>query len=311
VTTDQLLEVATERHRAGDLPKARCLYQQVLANAPGHAVALFRFGLLELQDGHAAAALAFIEQAAAACPSDLGYQFGLGEALTALRRWEEAAIAYRRVLHADPYLADAHFALGLALQSAGDYARAITSYQAAARFQPEFADAFNNLGSCHWLLGDLPQAEAAYRQALAFRPHCASVMSNLGMVLQAAGHVDEAVELLRAAVGLEPEAALPAVNLGAALCRQRKFGDAASVLRRTLQRDEKNAEAAYNLGNALHGLGKLREAMEQYGKAIDVRPDYTMPSLTWAISTRNWANSTSPRRRLRPPFAPNRLLCAP
>src|SRR5580658_5850960 len=112
MTTDQLLELATQRHRAGDLSEARRLYQQVLAEAPWHAVALFRFGLLELQEGRAEAALMQIEQAVAASPGGMRYQFGLGDVLAALGRWEESAAAFRRVLNADPRSAEAHFALG-------------------------------------------------------------------------------------------------------------------------------------------------------------------------------------------------------
>ena len=124
-------ETATERHRAGDLAEARKLYQHVLTETPAHAVALFRAGLLELQDGHPQAALALIEQAAAAAPGEPRHHFGLGQVFQALHRHAEAAAAYRRVLHADPRSADAHFALGVSLQSLGDHADAMVAYETA------------------------------------------------------------------------------------------------------------------------------------------------------------------------------------
>jgi predicted O-linked N-acetylglucosamine transferase (SPINDLY family) len=274
MTADQLLDLATERHRAGDLTEARRLYQQMLAEVPDHPVALFRISLLELQVGHPEAALALIERAITAAPGEPRYQFGLGQALAALRRWEEAASAYRRFLDADPQSADAHFALGIALQALGDLGGAIGAYEAAVKCQPDFAEAFSNLGNCHQLRGDLRQAETAYRQALAIRPNYADAMSNLGAVLQKMGRIDEAIELLRAAVALHPDVALYAVNLGSMLSRQRKFSQAATLLQHTVERDGKNAEAAYNLGIALQGLGRLREAAEQYSNATTLRPDY-------------------------------------
>jgi protein O-GlcNAc transferase len=273
-TTDQLLETATERHRAGNLAEARRLYQHILAEMPTHAVALFRGGLLELQDGRPEAALALIEQAVASAPDEPRHHFGLGQTLQALRRYEEAAAAYRRVLQADPRSADAHFALGTALQSLGDYGNAIDAYQAAAHFQPDFSDALNNLGNCQQLCGRLQQATAAYSQALALRPDNVGAMSNMGTALQEMGRIDEAVELLRAAVDLQPMAASHAVNLGIALGRQRNFAAAETVLRRTLDQNANNPEAVFNLGNALHGLGSLREAADQYRRAIALRPDY-------------------------------------
>jgi len=274
MTPDQLLELATERHRAGDLSEARRLYEQVLAEAPAGTVALFRLGLLELQDGRPREALTLIEQAIAGAPGEPRYQFGLGEVLAALRRWEEAAAAYRRVLDADPRSAAAHFSLGNALQSLGDYGRAIGAYEAAVQFKPDFADAFNNLGNCYQLSGNLLQAETAYRRALALRPNYAGAMSNLGTVLQEMGHIDEALQLLRAGADLQPEVPVYGVNLGSALCRQRKFSEAATVLERTIERGGNNSEAAYNLGIALQGLGRLSEAAEQYRNAAELRPDY-------------------------------------
>jgi len=274
MTTDELLQLATKQHRGGDLHEARRLYQQVLAQTPAHAGALFQMGLLELQAGRPEAALAPIRQAAAAAPDEPRYQFGLGKVLAALHQWAQAAAAYRRVLQADPSSAEAHFDLGIALQSQGDYPGAIAAYRAAVQFQPEYAEALNNLGNCHQHLGDVPAAEAAYRQALAQRPNYAGAMSNLGTVLQDTGRIDEAVALFRAAMELEADNAAHAVNLGGALCRQRSFSEAALVLRHALDRDGNNAEAAYNFGNALQGLGRLPDAADQYQRATILRPDY-------------------------------------
>jgi protein O-GlcNAc transferase len=240
-TTDQLLETATARHRAGNLAEARRLYRIVLTEAPTHAVAMFRGGLLELQDGHPDAALALIAQAAAAAPDEPRHHFGLGQVFQALHRHAEAAAAYRRVLRADPNSADAHFALGISLQSLGD---------------------------------DMPQAAAAYARALALRPDDAGAMSNLAIVLQDMGRIDEAVELLRAAVDLKPGVASHAVNLGIALCRQRNFAAAESTLRRVLEHNANDPDAAFNLGNALHGQGSSRAAADQYRHAVALRPGY-------------------------------------
>ena len=70
MSTDQLLERATERHFAGDLTAARRLYEQVLADSSDHAVARFRMGLLEMQEGHPEAALILVEQAIVAAPDE-------------------------------------------------------------------------------------------------------------------------------------------------------------------------------------------------------------------------------------------------
>ncbi len=273
-TTDQLLQTATEQHRAGELAEARKLYRHVLSETPAHAAALFRAGLLELQDGQPQAALALVEQAAAAAPGEPRHHFGLGQVFHALHRYEEAAAAYRRVLQADPHSADAHFALGVSLQSLGDHADAIVAYETAAQLQPDFSDAFLNLGNCQQLCGRTTQAAAAYTRALALRPDNAGAMANLGLVLQAMNRTDEGVVLLRAAADLEPGVASHAINLGIAFCRQGDFAAAETILRRLLEREANHPEAAFNLGNALHGLGRPREAAAQYRRAAALRPGY-------------------------------------
>jgi predicted O-linked N-acetylglucosamine transferase (SPINDLY family) len=269
-----VLEAATERHRAGDLAGARRLYRQLLSASPTHTVAAFRAGLLELQDGHPEEALTLVAQAAAADPAEPRHHMGLGSVLQALRRYAEAAAAYRRVLQADPHCADAHFALGVSLQSLEDHDGAIDAYESAVRGRPDFADAWNNLGNCRRLRGRGSLAAAAYAQALALRPDHADAMSNLGTLLQEMGRLEDAVALLQSAVDHQPSSASYAVNLGIALCRQRKFAAAEAMLSGVLDRNGDHAEAAFNLGIARHGLGQLRQAADHYRHAIALRPDY-------------------------------------
>jgi len=235
-----VLETATEKHRAGDLAAARRGYGEVLAMAPAHPLALFRLGLLELQEQRLDAALERLSGAAAADPGNSRYQLGLGQVLQSLERWDEAAEAYRCALRGEPASFDAHFALGVALQRAGRPA----------------------------------PAAAAYRDALALKAGDPSALGNLGAVLRECGDTDGAIERLEAAALIEPEAAAHTVNLAIALCQRRAFAEAESRLRALLAREPGHAEAAFNLGNALRGLGRPEEALAQYRRAADSRPGY-------------------------------------
>jgi predicted O-linked N-acetylglucosamine transferase (SPINDLY family) len=237
---DRLLERATEQHRAGNLGAARLLYSEVLNADPRRPLALFRSGLLELQEQQPQAALELIGRACAAQPDEPRFQFGLGQALQSLARWPEAANAYRRVLRIDPRSLDAHFALGLALQHDGQ----------------------------------LAPAAAAYRDALALEPEHGASLGNLGAVLRELGELEQSIPLLRAAAALEPQVAAHAINLGMALCERREFAAAESTLTAALARDPRSADAAFNLGNALRGLGRSRAALESYQLALSLRPIY-------------------------------------
>jgi predicted O-linked N-acetylglucosamine transferase (SPINDLY family) len=212
----------------------------VLAAAPQHPPALFRLGLLELQERRLDAAHERLAGAAAADPGNSRYQFGLGQVLDSLERWDEAAEAYRRAARCEPGWFDAHFALGMALHRAGRPA----------------------------------QAAAAYRDALALKADDPATLGNLGAALREAGDVDDAIERLEAAAIIEPEAASHAVNLAIAFCQRREFAQAESLLRALQAREPAHAEAAFNLGNALRGLGRPQDALAQYRRAAELRPDY-------------------------------------
>jgi predicted O-linked N-acetylglucosamine transferase (SPINDLY family) len=216
------------------------LYAQFLAANPDHDVALFRCGLLDLQEGRPDAALRSIQKAALAAPGNGRYQFGLGQVLDALQRWDEAANAYRRAVAEDPTSHDGQVALGIALQRSG---------------HPT-------------------QAAAAYRSALELRAEDPVTLGNLGAALREMGDVDAAIRVLERAVALDPRSASHAVNLGVALNQRRDFTAAYSALRAVLDRESGNADAAFNLGNSLRGLGRSREAVTFFRLAADLRPGF-------------------------------------
>jgi len=241
VSHDHSLQAATELHRSGNLADARRLYEEILASAPSHTLALFRSGLLELQSGRADVALPRLQRAAAAVPHEARYQFGLGQAYQAVERWHEAAQAF---------------------------AQAVAS-------QPDFHEALNNLGVSLQRSGQLAAAAQAYAQALAAQPGNAGVMANWGTVLREMGELPEAIDRLRTAVSWQPDVVSHHINLGIALCQQHDFAAAEPILRHAVELDGSNAEAAFNLAVAHVGLGRPADAIAGYRRALDLRPGYT------------------------------------
>lgn len=238
---ERLLQTATDLHRAGDLAAAQRLYARVLAEQPAHHVALFRSGLIDLQERRLEAARAAIERAVAAAPGESRYRFGLGQVLEAQGLLEPAAGQYREVLRLEPASRDAHLQLGAALQRAG---------------RPD-------------------AAAEAYRGALALDPQDPVALGNLGAVLRETGRLEESEKLLRAALALEPRAAAHAINLAITLHQRRDFAAAADLLGEVLAREPGNADAAFNLGNALRAQGRTRDSLEPYRRAAAARPGFS------------------------------------
>ena len=63
-------------------------------------------------------------------------------------------------------------------------------------------------------------------------------------------------------------------NLGGALRDKGQWDEAMAEYRKALQIKPDNAEAHNNLGNALYDKGQLDEAITEYRKALQIKPDY-------------------------------------
>jgi Flp pilus assembly protein TadD len=79
MTIPQALQIAIQRHNAGQLADAEALYRQILAVQPNHADALHLLGVIAHQD----LAEDLIRQAIAVNPAQSQYHVNLGNVLAA------------------------------------------------------------------------------------------------------------------------------------------------------------------------------------------------------------------------------------
>jgi predicted O-linked N-acetylglucosamine transferase (SPINDLY family) len=269
---DSLYERASESHFAGDLPRARQLYMQLLEADATHAGAMFRLGVIGLQEGAPGDAIGWLQLALAVDPGQRRYREALGQAYAMAARHAEAADVYRGLLADDASSADLWCGLGSALQAQGALAEAVEAWRAALEREANRADAWNNLGNCLRLLGDSGEAQAAYHRALALQPGDANALTNLGTLLQEAGRDEEALESLRAALAAAPDTAVAMINLGVLLTRLERLDEALPLLERAVAIEPHIAHAAYNYGVALQSRGRLRDAEAQYRRALALDP---------------------------------------
>jgi serine/threonine-protein kinase len=235
----------------------------------------------------------------------------LGLLLWQFRGDRAAAVAcFREAVKRDPRLADAWANLGHALREGGDPDGALAAYRSAVGVNPDFADAQLHLG---FLLCDYRQdyagAAAACREALRVQPSNAWAHNCLGYSLYRLGRRSQAVVSLRRAVALRPDLALPHLNLGHALrdggdpdgalaefreaarldrdnadalyClgallagHKRDYAAAVDAYRASLRLEPRRPEAHNDLGFALVQAGRRDEALAEFRRAVQLRPDY-------------------------------------
>jgi Flp pilus assembly protein TadD len=119
-----------------------------------------------------------------------------GEALTALGRPDEAAIAFSQVLTTDPASVSAQIGLGR-IKLATDPVAAEALFLGALSHEPRNGVALNDLGIARDLQGRHTDAQSAYRGALGIDPDMRAAQINLALSLAMSGQSKDAVQLLR------------------------------------------------------------------------------------------------------------------
>ena len=109
-------------------------------------------------------------------------------------QWEDAIVAYRRVVGIDPTYAAAWNNLGLLLHRMGRYEEAESAYASALEQDPNCCEAAYNLGSLHEDRGAAEDAILDYRRALRLSPDYADAHFNLAGALARNGRDGEAIK---------------------------------------------------------------------------------------------------------------------
>jgi len=180
----------------------------------------------------------------------------LGRALKAQGRLDEAILEYREAIRSDPALTKARYNLGNALVAAGRLDEAILQYREAIRLDPGDVEAHNNLGIAFARRGDLEEAIARYHDAIRLDGDFVEARNNLGGALAAQGRIDEAMAQWREAIRVKEACVEAHTNLGVALTKTGRFEEAILELRRALELDPGNVTAGRTLNAALQRAGR-------------------------------------------------------
>ena len=118
---------------------------------------------------------------------------------------------------------------------------------------------------------------ALNEEALATRDRVATLV-NRGILHMHAKRTDTALADFDAAIGLDPASAEAWVNKGIALLRVGRDGEAAEVITKGLDLGPANpAVAYYSRAFAFEGIGRVRDAYEDFGRAAALAPEWPSP----------------------------------
>jgi tetratricopeptide (TPR) repeat protein len=153
-------------------------------------------------------------------------QNGLGEALAAHGRVDEAIAHLSEAVRLSPDFPFAQNNLGVELKRQGHWSDAIAHYSEALRTKPDFAEAHNNLANALDAGGRTSEAITHYTEALRTKPDYAEAHNGLGVALAKTERLGEAIDHFSAAVRIKPDSVDAYNNLGIALALQGRREDA-------------------------------------------------------------------------------------
>lgn len=130
-----------------------------------------------------------------------------------------------------------------------------------------------NLGLALQNAGRLEEAQRHYRRALEIHPGYPFALNNLGNVLRRRGAAEEAEALFRAALQERPGHPSPHINLGNLAMDRGDFAAAERSYREALALSPETVDARYNLAKALERQGHVNEAVKEYARVVEQRPD--------------------------------------
>jgi tetratricopeptide (TPR) repeat protein len=181
---------------------------------------------------------------------------------------------------------DVHFGLGLALAAQGRVEEAIPHWREAVRLYPDYAAAHLELARALARTARSEEAITHYEAALRHQPSAAA-HDEVGAELAGLGRTDEAIAHLRIAVRLAPGVASSHYNLGLALALGGKADEAAAEFEDALRREPTFAPAHYQLGLLRAAAGRTTDAVAAYRAALRLRPGWpdVENDLAWLLAT--------------------------
>ena len=275
-------DVASQLLDLDRLEEAAAEFRAVLAKDPRNAHAWRALALIARQRGDRGEALDFFRVAAVFNPADIWNEQDAATELRELRRYEEAALAYRALLGREPSFVHALRGLALVARATGAHEKAAEHFAAVARLDSGNAWAHVDLGGELHETGRFDEAEQAYRAAVALKPDIAQAWRSLGLIARRRGDHAAALEHFRAAAGRDPANVWLQHDVATQLAELGRLDEAEQELAALVAQRPDSLEAVLAYANILRRRGPAALVAHWLEKAAAMAPGHTGASLDLA-----------------------------
>ena len=227
-----------------------------------------RLGDSYLRQGNGDLAFFLYDKAIRLDPAQSRVRYKIGRLLIEKGLTEEAKKEFQVILKGNPNHALAYEGIGRVFFKTGYFAEAERNFQQALRIDPSLWQAYNFLGIIYDRQGQFGAAILEYKSAITIKPNEGLLFNNLGISLFLNKEYDKAVRAFLEALRLESSSQKIYNNLALALCKSERFHEGLEAFKKG--GDE--ASAHYNMGCIYLIEGRFKEAIENFEKAIQLKP---------------------------------------
>lgn len=266
------LASAFAAYQRGDLVQAKRLSRQALDRNPKRAGAWHLAGVIDLQSGQLADALAAFDASLSLQPGNADVHANRGLALHQLGRDAEAVRSYDAALTIRPDAAQTYNNRGMALADLGDLDAAQHDYQRAIHVQPDYAAAHYNLGLLLLTRGQFEAALTSFDNSIGLEAGRAEAYASRGLALHGLKRYAQAVVSYDKAISLHPAFALAYNNRGLAHQAVRDFSAAVQDYQAAIAHEPSLSQAYSNLGTVFKAMHRFDDALLAYDQALAFSP---------------------------------------
>jgi len=184
----------------------------------------------------------------------------LGQALSAQRRWPEAADAFFRAQQVEPQNAAARSYLAVALLHLGRTSEAEALAGQAVAIDSSVGIYWANLGVCLFAQLRWGEAAATFHEATLRDPKNAAIWTNLGEAEQRLGRMQRAQAAFERSLGINGQQPSAWLGLASVVSQSGQPERGLDIARSVVSQFPNHAPALHSLGRLLFDRGELNEA---------------------------------------------------
>jgi tetratricopeptide (TPR) repeat protein len=218
-------------------------------------------------------AVAAYEQAVRLNPASLRGMRALAGALEDSGEYERAAEILKKAVQIAPADPETWYRYGILDSSSGRLNDAIEKIRKATALDPSLPEKSRRLAEFLAKAGKPDDAQIALRDALRIDPYDEDAWDLSGRILAGKGVTAEALYDFERAIRLRPGSATHLYDYALALARAGRFDEAQERAEASIRADGNLAEAHELIGGLLERKRQLPEAVREYRRALELRPD--------------------------------------